>query len=296
MSTSNQLREFLTSRRAALSPEDVGLPGSLAPRRLAGLRREEVAILAGVSVDYYTKLEQGRATNVSEHVLEAIARALRLDELERKHLRSLLHPSSVHTPRPPSTPAKARPAVLAMIHAMDVPAVIHGPHLEVLGINAGAKALLGDFESMPAKDRNMARWMFLDPRAKIVYLNWDQIAPQMVAILRAAAVTGVRNDILEKLVGELTVASPEFARFWSDYRLFEHTHGVKRFFNETVGELRLNYETLALPGDRGQTVIVYSADRGSPSEEKLRLLASWNAPPVVADDEPQTPASRDSRR
>lgn len=140
----------------------------------------------------------------------------------------------------------------------------------------------------------MARWMFLDPRAKIVYLNWDQIAPQMVAILRAAAVTGVRNDILEKLVGEVTVASPEFARFWSDYRLFEHTHGVKRFFNETVGELKLNYETLALPGDRGQTVVVYSADRGSPSEEKLRVLASWNAPhPVIADvdSEPARPSN-----
>lgn len=283
MTTSRQLRDFLASRRAALTPEEVGLPGSPAPRRLAGLRREEVAILAGVSVDYYTKLEQGRATNVSEQVLQAIERALRLDELERKHLRSLLHPSSIHTPRPPSTPPKARPAVLAMIHAMDVPAVIHGPRLEVLGINAGAKALLGDFEAMAAKDRNMARWMFLDPRAKIVYLDWDQIAPRMVAILRAAAVTGVRDDSLEKLVGELTVASHEFARFWSDYRLFEHTHGVKRFFNETVGELKLNYETLALPGDRGQTVVVYSADRGSPAEEKLRLLASWNAPqPVVA--------------
>lgn len=273
----NELREFLSSRRAALRPEDVGLPASLSSRRVRGLRREEVAILAGVSVDYYTKLEQGRAANVSEQVLEAIEGALRLDDLERRHLRSLIRPTSVYTPRAPVPGGlKARPAALTMIHAMTVPAVIHGPRLEVLGINTAGKALLDDFDAMPVEERNMARWMFLNPRARVVYVNWDQIASQMVAILRAAAIPGIRDDRLESLVGELTVASPEFARFWADYRLFEHNHGVKHFYNETVGEMRINYETLAMPGERGQTVIVYSADRGSPSEEKLQLLTSWS--------------------
>lgn len=278
----NELREFLASRRAALTPDDVGLPVSLSSRRVRGLRREEVAILAGVSVDYYTKLEQGRAANISEQVLEAIENALRLDELERRHLRSLIRPTSIYIARSPiETGLKARPAALTMIHAMAVPAVIHGPRLEVLGINATAKALIDDFDAMPAEEKNMARWMFLNPRAKIVYLNWDQIAPQMVAILRAAAIPGVRDDRLEKLVGELTVSSPDFARYWADYRLFEHSHGVKHFYNETVGEMKINYETLAMQGERGQTVVVYSADKGSPSEEKLQLLASWNSAPAA---------------
>jgi hypothetical protein len=281
----NELREFLSSRRAALMPEEVGLPASMSSRRVRGLRREEVAILAGVSVDYYTKLEQGRAANISEQVLDAIENALRLDDLERRHLRSLIRPTSVYTPRTPvPVGLKARPAALTMIHAMTVPAVIHGPRLEVLGINAAGKALIDDFDAMPVEERNMARWMFLNPRAKTVYVDWDQIAPQMVAILRAAAIPGVRDDRLEALVGELTVASPEFARFWADYRLFEHNHGVKHFYNEVVGEMKINYETLAMPGERGQTVIVYSADKGSPSEEKLQLLTSWNtsAPSVRA--------------
>lgn len=273
----NELRDFLVSRRAAISPHEVGLPPSNAARRLPGLRREEVAILAGVSVDYYTKLEQGRAQNVSEQVLAAIESALRLDELERKHLRTLLHPGSVYTPRPVVTAVRARPAVRSMIDAMGVPAVIHGPHLEVLGVNAPGRALLDDFDAMPVDERNMARWMFLNPRAKLVYRNWEQIAPQMVAVLRDAAGAGIRTEVLSRIVGELTVESPEFARMWADYRLFEHTYGVKLFFNETVGELKLNYETLPLPGDRGQNVIVYTADPGSPSEEKLGLLSSWAA-------------------
>jgi transcriptional regulator with XRE-family HTH domain len=275
-----ELRDFLTSRRASLTPEEVGLPPSHAHRRVKGLRREEVAILAGVSVDYYVKLEQGRVGNISEQVLSSIETALRLDELERKHLRSPLNAESVYTPQP--APAmKARPAALAMISALDpVPAVIRGPHLEVLGLNHAAKALLDDFDAMPIRDRNLARWMFLNPRAKQVYPDWADIAAQLVAILRAAGADGVRNDRLAELVGELSMASPEFARFWADYRLFEHTHGTKRFFHEAVGEMQLNYEALPLPGDGGQMVVIYTADKGSPSEEKLALLSSWSATPI----------------
>ncbi|MFC6159116.1 helix-turn-helix transcriptional regulator [Kribbella jiaozuonensis] len=283
MHGSRELRDFLTSRRASLTPEDVGLPPSQTHRRVKGLRREEVAILAGVSVDYYVKLEQGRVGNISEQVLASIEDALRLDELERQHLRSLLSSDSVHPRRRPPL-VKARPAALAMINALDpVPAVILGPHLEVLGINHAAKALLDDFDAMPIRERNLARWMFLDPRPKQIYLDWAKIAAETVAILRAAAVAGVCNERLTELVGELSVASPEFVRFWADYRLFEHTHGIKRFFHEAVGEMQLNYQALPLPGDNGQTVIVYTADKGSPSEEKLALLSSWSATPMEPD-------------
>ncbi len=273
VTTDHPLRDFLTSRRAALEPEAVGLPPARAGRRVRGLRREEVAILAGVSVDYYVKLEQGRAGNVSEQVIRAVERALRLDHLERLHLRALLDPDSIHVRRIPPITLRARPALISMIEALDpVPAVIHGPHLEVLGINRAGALLLDDFDAMPSDERNMARWMFLSERAREVYRNWDEIAPQMVAILRNAAAAG-SNEYLSALVEHLTGASEEFARYWADYELFEHTHGVKLFLNEAVGELRLNYEALPLPADNGQTVIVYTADRGSPSAERLRLMS-----------------------
>lgn len=292
MTTDHPLRDFLTSRRAALEPEAVGLPPARAGRRVRGLRREEVAILAGVSVDYYVKLEQGRAGNVSEQVVQAVERALRLDHLERLHLRALLDPDSIHTRRIPPITMRARPALISMIEALDpVPAVIHGPHLEVLGINRAGVLLLDDFDAMPSDERNMARWMFLSERARVVYRNWDVIAPQMVAILRNAAAAG-SNDYLSALVDHLTTASDEFARYWADYQLFEHTHGVKLFFNEAVGELRLNYEALPLPADHGQTVIVYTADRGSPSAEKLRLMSARQAVAERAPAEGPVPSTR----
>lgn len=237
-------------------------------------------MLAGVSVDYYVKLEQGRAVNLSEQVLVAVEQALQLDELERRHLRTLLratHGKRPHqvsrageeAPRP-----KARPSVRTMVDAMTVPAVIHGPLLEVLGMNAVAKALFVDFEAMPVAERNLARWMFLAPEARNVYLDWEVHAAEMVAILRAAA-QGPHAARLATLVGQLSVTSPDFARHWADYRLHQHTHGVKRFGNDVVGELRLNYQALPLQEDVGQTIVVYHADPGSPSAEKLELLSSW---------------------
>lgn len=291
MTTGNALRDFLVSRRAAIEPHERGLPRSTTNRRVPGLRREEVAILAGVSVDYYTKLEQGRVGTVSEQVLAAVEDALRLDHLERLHFRSLLHPDSLYSRRTPPATLKARPALHSMIHALDPsPSIIHGPHLEILGLNRAASILFDDFEAMPHDERNLARWMFLNPRARIVYRDWDLHAQQLVAILRNAAIEGVRNDHLTTLVGDLSLASPEFARFWADYRLFEHTWGVKVLFNEAVGEMTINYESLALPGDDGQTVVVYTADPGSPSAEKLQLLANWTAPEPARDSRAAMPS------
>jgi transcriptional regulator with XRE-family HTH domain len=275
VATGNELRDLLGSRRAALSPEDVGLPCPTTSRRVKGLRRAEVAILAGVSVDYYVKLEQGRARNVSEQVIEAVVRALRLDDIEGRYLRSLLHPEPS---RRPPTVLRARPALQSMIRAIDVPAVIHGPHLEVLGINHAGKALLDDFDALPAEERNIARWMFLNPRARVVYCDWAEIAADVVAVLRAS--TGSDNEVLSRIVGDLSTRSEEFASMWADYRLSEHQYGVKRFFHEAVGDMRLNWQTLRLPDSHGQNIIIYSADTGSPSEEKLRLLNSWTVNPA----------------
>lgn len=281
MAIDGDLREFLTSRRAAIAPEAVGLPPTPATRRVPGLRREEVAILAGVSVDYYIKLEQGKASNVSEQVLESIERVLHLDDLERRHLRSLVRVKrSTEHPVGSSRP-KARAAVLNMIDTLSVPAVVHGPILEVLGMNALAKAVFADFDAMPLDQRNLARWMFLDPRAREVYIEWDLHAAQMAAILRAAA-NGPRCQVLQGLVGELIIESPEFERHWSNYQLFEHVHGVKHIRNEIVGDLTLNYETMPLVADHGQTLMLYSAEFGSPTAEKLQLLSSWIGQPAAA--------------
>ncbi|WP_066363287.1 helix-turn-helix transcriptional regulator [Herbidospora mongoliensis] len=273
MSRPQEIREFLRSRRARLTPADVGLPIKTGSRRVAGLRREELAMLAGVSVDYYTRLEQGRATGASEQVLGAVADALRLDALERRHLFALVKPvTDAAGDRPP----RARAAVRMMLDALDpVPAVLHGPCLEVVAMNRMGKVLLDDFEAMPPGERNMVRWMFLNPKARSVYPDWDEVAAQMVAILRLAAGHDVHNPRLALLVDELTERSPRFAHFWDDYMVFQHTHGTKRFHHDVVGTMSINYESLVPPTDPHLSLIIYSAATGSPSEEKLRTLASW---------------------
>lgn len=268
------LREFLTSRRAAIDPDEVGLARSPVPRRKRGLRREEVAVLAGVSVDYYARLEQGRIGNISDQVLTAIEDALRLDELERAHLRSLIAPQNVRRWAPN---LKARPALRLLVEAMDVPAVLQGPRLEVLATNRGARCLLADFDAMPPKDRSIARWIFLDPTARTVYPQWDDVAAPVAATLRANLDPHAPDDELARLVVELSDNSTDFARFWANYELYEHSHGRKQFFHELVGLMALNYETLTVPGSDGMFISTYTADLGSPAEEKLRLLTAVTA-------------------
>ncbi|WP_351225643.1 helix-turn-helix transcriptional regulator [Streptomyces sp. NPDC002133] len=289
MAKQSELREFLKSRRARLTPPDVGLPWHADGRRVAGLRREEIAVLAGVSADYYTRLEQGRARNVSDQVLDAVAAALKLDEVERRHLFDLVR---TNTGRPSRAPVpsrssgvapllRARPALLALLASLDpTPAVLHGPRLEVAGINRMGKILLDDFDSMPTAQRNMARWMFLNPRAREVYPDWEEIAEQTVAILRVTAGRDATDPALSSLVGELSTRSDEFARYWANYRVFQHTYGTKRFRHPAVGDMTLSYETLHPAADSDLYVTLYAAAHGSTSEEKLRILSSWSVTPT----------------
>jgi len=227
-------------------------------------------MLAGVSPDYYARLEQGRATNVSDQVLDAVAGALRLDELERRHLAALLRPSPTASAE---QPLRVRAALRSMISALDpTPAILHGPRLEVLAANRAARMLIHDFDAIPSAERNMVRWMFLDPGARQVYPDWPDIAAQLVAILRVAGGQDTADTRLSELVAEMSAKSTDFARLWADRQLFQHTHGPKRFHHDAVGTLTVNYETMHLPADPGLFVIVYTADAGSPSEAKLREL------------------------
>lgn len=272
------LRDFLTTRRARLSPADVGLPVSAIPRRRPGLRREEVAALAGVSVDYYARLEQGRTGRISDQVLTAIEDALRLDGLERQHLRALVDVSATKARRRPAERLIARSGLAELVDRLDpLPAMVQSRRMDVLAVNRAGKVLLADFDAMPATERNIARWLFIDPVTRIRYPDWEHVARTTVAALRAAHDPRFSDPELERLVGELCVASHEFARWWADYRLARHTHGAKRIFHDAVGVLDLEYQNLSVPDADGQTLTIYTARRGSPADEKLRLLLSWDA-------------------
>jgi transcriptional regulator with XRE-family HTH domain len=288
MTSDGSLREFLVSRRARLDPGELGLPPSSTTRRRRGLRREEVAALAGVSVDYYARLEQGRVGAVSDQVLSAIEDALRLDELERQHLRALVagrsRRSSAAPARQrddPSARLAPRSGLRELVAALDpIPAMVQSRRMDVLAINRAGSVLLADFTAMPARDRNIVRWLFLDPITRIRYPDWEVVASMTVASLRAARDPGRPDEPLEQLVGELSVASSQFATWWADYGLHQHSHGPKRIYHEAVGVLDLRYESLDIPQSGGQTLTLYTAAANSPSDEKLRILLSWDASTV----------------
>ncbi|MFI9468669.1 helix-turn-helix domain-containing protein [Streptomyces sp. NPDC052492] len=272
-----ELSEFLRTRRARLKPEDVGLPDVGRHRRVPGLRREELAQLAGVSVAYYTRLEQGNGRNVSAEVLDAIARALRLSDAEQAHLTNLARPGR-HRRRPAPRNRQARPALRQLLDAMEtVPAYVVGRRSEILAWNRMAAALFGDWGRLPAQERNWARLVFLDPGYRDLFVEWDQKACDMVAYLRMDA--GLRPDdpLLSSLVGELSVKSEEFRRLWARHDVKEKSHGVKRLRHPLVGELTLLWESFRPAGEAEQSLVTYFAEAGSASAEALRLLGSWNA-------------------
>ncbi len=281
-----ELGEFLRTRRARLRPADVGLPDLGRHRRVPGLRREELAQLAGVSVAYYTRLEQGHGQNVSEEVLDAIARALRLDGTETSHLRQLARPRPRRQQRRhPHKPQRVRPELRTLMDAMDgVPAYLVGHRQDVIGWNRLATAVFGDFGALPPQERNLVRLVFLDPATAELYAQWECRACEVVSNLRMYAGRHPDDEQLSALVGELSVKNEEFRRLWAAHTVADKTHGVKQLRHPLVGDLVLSFETLALPDDCEQRLVVFHAAPGSSSADALRLLASWSAPsPEGAD-------------
>jgi transcriptional regulator with XRE-family HTH domain len=270
-----ELKQFLRSRRDRVTPADAGLSGGPARRRVPGLRREELAALAGVSTDYYMRLEQGRNVRPSATVVDSLARALRLDENERAHLFDLARVDR----RPPAPrPQRVRPSMYQLLETLDLaasPAFVLGRRMDVLAANRMARALICDFYALPARQRNKMRFMFLDPAARQLYVEWDQVAADTVAILRLELGRYPDDPALTALVDEVSAASPEFRRWWADHEVHAHTSGHKIYRHPVVGELTVDYQALQLPEDSEQTVFIYTAAVGSPSQEALRLLASW---------------------
>lgn len=289
----DDIREFLVSRRAKLSPEQAGLPAYGTNRRVAGLRREEAAMLAGISVEYYTRLERGNTRGVSEDVLEGIARALQLDEAERAHLFDLVRAttSPSRTRRRPSQ-ERVRRSVQQVLDSFGMaPAYVRNGRLDVLAANSLGAALYSDLFADPARPANSARFLFLDPRATEFFVDWEKIAHDAVAILRAEAGRDPFDRRLTELVGELSTRSDEFRVRWAAHNVKNHRSGIKRFHHRIVGDLTLNFEAFELAADPGQRMLVYTAEPGSPSHDALELLASWTStpatPPAEVDSKPR---------
>ena len=279
MDTRNEIREFLTSGRAKITPERAGLRTYGDNRRVPGLRREEVALLAGVSVDYYTRLERGNASGVSESVLEALARALQLDDAERAHLFDLARAAHTTTrTRRRAAKQRVRPSVQRILDAITAaPAFVRNGRMDILAANRLGRAFYSQHFDSPHGPTNSARFIFLDPRATDFYVDWEQVATDAVAILRSEAGRDPHDRGLSDLVGELSTQSELFRTRWAAHNVRFHDTGVKRFHHPVVGDLELTFETMQLAADSGLMMFVYTAEVGSKSEEALNLLASWTA-------------------
>jgi transcriptional regulator with XRE-family HTH domain len=280
MDAANDIAAFLASRRAKITPHQAGLP-SYGKRRVPGLRREEVASLAGVSADYYRRLERGQVSGVSELVLEALARALQLDDAERAHLFDLARAASP-VARKRSRPAKTRirPVVQRLLDQIEAPAIVSNVHADLLAANALGRALYAPVFESSEQPANHARFTFLDPAAPDFYPDWERLASELVATLpRSHAGHNPYDRDLQDLIGELSTRSDEFRVRWAAHNVRFHQTGVKRLHHPVVGELELSYETLTLDADDGLRVALYTAQADSCSQQALDLLASWTATP-----------------
>ncbi len=280
--TSNraEVRDFLVTRRAKITPEQAGLQFYGRNRRVPGLRREEVAMLAGVSGDYYTRLEKGNLSGVSDSVLEAIASALQLDEAERHHLLNLARAANTSPARAAQrrTPYKIRPATQLILGGMaDTPAFVRNGRLDVLAVNALGQALYSPVFASPARPVNLARFRFFDPAAREFYPDFIDTAHTTVALLRTEAGRDPFNKSLTNLIGELSTRSEEFRALWAAHNVRLHRSGLKHFHHPVIGRMDLMFEAMALEADEGLTLTAYAAEPGSPSHDALRLLASWAA-------------------
>ncbi|MEU1200237.1 helix-turn-helix domain-containing protein [Streptomyces sp. NPDC005813] len=270
----NELGQFLQARRAELTPQAAGLPVDGLPRRVPGLRREEVAQLASISVQYYTRVEQGRLT-ASAPVLTALAKVLHLDDDQRAYLLEL---AGKEVPRPVRHRAqKVRPQTRRLLDALSAPAVILGRRMDILAWNPLAAALLTDFSQLPEKRRNYARLVFSDSDIRERYENWEAVAPDCVAFLRMEAARHPDDPRLTELVGDLSIKDPHFRQWWAAHNVAVQTTGVKKLRHPLVGELTLDWETFACATDPDQQVVVWTAEPGTSSYEALTFLASWAA-------------------
>ncbi|MGV1033935.1 MAG: helix-turn-helix transcriptional regulator [Microbacteriaceae bacterium] len=282
MDNRSEIREFLTSRRNRLRPAEAGLPVYGGNRRVPGLRREEVALLAGVSVDYYIRCERGDLSGVSESVLHALARALQLDDAETAHLFDLARMATgspiARAPRPRAR--SIRPTVQRVLDSItEAPAVLSNDAFDWVGANRLGRALFAPI--LDQAEPNSARFMFLNPDATVFYPDWDKVARDLVAAMRGVAGRNPYDKRFSDLVGELSTRSDEFRVMWASHNVRFHRSGVKRIQHPGVGLVELSYDTLELPVDDGLQLSVFTAEPGSDSAQKLSLLGSW-----VADEPP----------
>ncbi|KAA9163267.1 helix-turn-helix domain-containing protein [Amycolatopsis acidicola] len=277
MDRRKDVRDFLVTRRAQVTPEQVGLPQYDRDRRVPGLRREEVAMLAGVSIDYYTKLERGNIAGASESVLDAVAQALLLNDAERAHLFDLARAVSAtgaRRRRAAGSPAGVRSSVQRVLDAMDVPAIVNNARQDLVAANSLGRALyapLFDTERPP----NIARFIFLDPRAQDYYVDWPLARRTTSAILRMEAGRNPLDEKLTALIGELSACSASFKKDWARHNVHIHRTGVKSFRHPGVGLVEVSFDVFELPGEAGLSIVTYSAEPGSPSADALALLPAW---------------------
>jgi transcriptional regulator with XRE-family HTH domain len=270
MSTKDEVRDFLMSRRANVTPEQAGIPDFGGERRVPGLRREEVAMLAGVSLDYYTRLERGNIRGASDGVLEAIARALRLNDAEREYLFDISR-TAPRNSRP--TPQAVRTSVQRVLDHMTVPAIVYNTNQDLVAANLMGRALYAphfDADGTP----NVARFVFLDRRAQDFYVDWPLARRLVAAMMRLEAGRDPLNKDLTALIGELSTLSPQFRADWAGHDVHEHRHGVKAFRHPEVGVVEVTFDVFEMPGEAGLQIVTYSVPPGSDSADKLALLAA----------------------
>lgn len=286
MDNRDEVKAFLTSRRAKITPEQAGLATYSRTRRVTGLRRSEVADLAGVSVEYYSQLERGNLAGVSESVLDALARALHLTDAEREHLADLARAAGPARRRARHRPAaqQVRPSVARILDGMtEVPALVQNGRLDVLAANPLAQALYAPLFADPARPANFARFTFLSPHARTFLADWERVANDTVAMLRTEAGRDPYDKGLTDLVGELSTRSDDFRVRWAAHDVRLHRTGHKHIHHPVVGELHLSYEVMDLPADPGLALVAFSAEACTPADDALKLLASWAATHDPAD-------------
>ncbi|MGW5160460.1 helix-turn-helix transcriptional regulator [Nonomuraea wenchangensis] len=284
-----EVREFLSSRRARITPEQAGLPVYGGNRRVKGLRREEVAMLAGVSIDYYVRLERGNLSGASDSVLDALARALQLDEAEREHLFALARAAGPGRRRR-ATPTRVRPVVQQVLDAItEGPAWVRNGRHDIVAMNQLARALYAPVLADPRRPANTTRFLYLDEAAREFFVDWDRIANDAAAMLRLEAGRNPQDRALIELVGELSTRSELFRRRWASHDVQYHRSGMKRLRHPVVGRLDLDFESMELPSDPGLNLNVYTAARGTPTADGLKLLASWAATQDLAEVQPTAP-------